>query len=276
MGHTGRDNVQKITQELVDANIIDAPVDPGEKEGWYRRIHKALIERRKECTTSDQHSMFQQMSSMGVVEASNIESVNAQVLDQTVNMSPGVQYGPDLHPPEDHDVCFPEQAAPENTPENTPEDMEGQWMSLGWDCAGCKRLSPELCKDSHDADIQVDISLLQRSLLYATPQEFSFKDGEWCNNTSSAVEWFQQRHSLVGEPGVVDNECWEKLGGEVKKRDENERKKKQEKQRANKEREIKKKNQAVESSAQLEVLLAECHRELDAPSSSSSQRYSLR
>merc|ERR1712007_384942 len=156
-------------------------------------------------------------------------------------------------------------------------EVEGLWVSLGWAWASRKRLSAELCRDLHDTDMQVDISLLQRSLLYATPQEFYFKNiGEWCSNTSSAVEWFQQRHSLVGEVGIVDNECWEKLGGEVKKRDEIERRKKQEKQRANKEREIKKKNQAVESSAQLEVLLAECHRELDAPSSSSSQRYSLR
>jgi len=253
--HEGKDDVKKIVQELVDANIIEAHADSCDGEGWYRKIRQALIERK--CQ-------------MGAVEPSNSDRANLQ-FDQTVSVSSVADDSLDLHPPEDHDVRFPEQAAPENT----PEEVEGQWMFLGWACANCKRLSAELCTDLHDSDMQVDICLLQRSLLYATPQEFYFKNiGEWCSNTSSAVEWFQQRHSLVGEVGIVDNECWEKLGGEVKKRDEIERKKKQEKQRANKEREIKKKNQSVESSVQLEVLLAECQRGLDDfPSNTAIRRH---
>ena len=44
--------------------------------------------------------------------------------------------------------------------------------------------------------------------------------GEWCKQTTEAVELFRSYHSIKEEKGVVDAKIWDKLADEVKKKDE--------------------------------------------------------
>lgn len=278
------DTIEEIAQELVHSRIINAPVGDSEWKDLRHQIKKAVEKRSQVLTASrKQHVLhplaYKTLSAPAMTAELSTERVQfstpnlkcRQMFAQKTTISPFLERGVDL-PPEDNRQFSSEAQAPENAPENTPEQEECQCVSpganykhrllltdLGWDCPNFKRplLSADICSDE---GFQDEVALLQHSLMYVNQQGFNFKNfGEWCYTATNAVEWFKKRHGLANDFGVVDAEFWEKLEIEVKKQDLKENIKKQ----ANKAREIRKKNQSVESKAQFIELLNSCHKGLN-------------
>ncbi|CAJ1334242.1 unnamed protein product [Effrenium voratum] len=153
------------------------------------------------------------------------------------------------------------------------EDSKVNWFSLGWPSAKYLSLSSEICKANAEKggpeevlkDQRDAVSLLQRSLAYLIPkvtEEWFATIGEWCQQTTEAVELFRTYHHIQSRGGVVDAPIWDKLSSEVKKKDEKEAKKKEDrlKDQLNRQQEKlqRKEHRNLESSTMYQTMMDAC------------------
>eukprot|EP00435_Cladocopium_sp_Y103_P034588 s194_g8.t5 len=183
-----------------------------------------------------------------------------------------------------HSDSFAQQTVQSKDKELTDvEDSKVNWHSLGWPAAKRIQLSSDISKTNSEKGVdevilreQRDaILLLQRSLAYLIPkvtEDYFPILGDWCKQTTEAVELFRSYHNIQNEKGVVDAKIWDKLADEVKKKDEKEAKKKEDrlKDQLNRQQEKlqRKEHRNFESSETYKNMMDACQVNLGAVSAS--------
>ncbi|CAK9068314.1 unnamed protein product [Durusdinium trenchii] len=154
------------------------------------------------------------------------------------------------------------------------EDSKVNWHSLGWSAAKKLPLSAEVSNKGSDETVLRDQRDAILSLAYLIPkvtEEYFLVLGEWCKQTTEAVEQFRSYHNIPNEKeGVVDAKIWDKLSDEVKKKDEKEVKKKEDrlKDQLNRQQEKlqRKEHRNLESSETYKNMMDACQVNLGAVS----------